>query len=80
MTDVMSHGVYPHDPLPGPLRAGMREVQTCGPYRAWVAPWGEMFTQRLSDGEWRRFPKPSPILEPPAYFPGATWQQNRMHA
>jgi hypothetical protein len=57
MTDVMSHGVYPHDPLPGPLRAGMREVQTCGPYRAWVAPWGEMFTQRLSDGEWRRFPK-----------------------
>jgi hypothetical protein len=77
MTDVMSHGVYPHDPLPGPRQKTREEV-----FRAWNEAMEPI--RPVDYGFYRRYTEthgpPNPILEPPAYFPGATWKHTWVHA
>ncbi len=71
MTDVMNSGVYPHDPLPGPLK----KVDAQGPWHEYVSINGDVFRRDYQDTSMflHRVPNPSPILEPPMYFPGANW-------
>jgi MoxR-like ATPase len=75
MTDVMSHGVYPHDPLPGRRERRYQEF-------FWVDPPASEEERIIRERLLRAFerPKPNPILEPPVYFPGATWKHTWVHA
>lgn len=75
MSDIMGAGFYPHDPLPGPLAPRWNH----GPPWDWVEVNGvrmPRFAAHILDYT----PKPSPILEPPMYFPGAGWQAEAVYA
>jgi hypothetical protein len=78
MTDVMSHGVYPHDPLPGPRERVALERAFQPIFWPHYTP--EQIEQRVTERYLAQLRKTNPILEPPVYFPGATWKQNRVYA
>jgi hypothetical protein len=62
MTDVMTVGTYPDEPLPGPNHAFVDSPT----FR------GDFLYKRVYP-QW--FPEnPNPILEPPMYFPGHAWK------
>jgi hypothetical protein len=60
MTDVMTVGIYPESPLPGPRFVPAYDVVH--------DTWNWHLINRLP-------PEPkNPILEEPAFFPGAAWK------
>jgi hypothetical protein len=61
VTDVMTVGVYPHDPLPGP-----DHTYVDAPYPRGEYVWGLVYPQR--------FPEKNPIHEDPYFFPGNAWK------
>jgi hypothetical protein len=69
MTDVMTTAFnYPDEPLPGPYHAARQSMIAYGEELDRI-PWPP-----ANWADWGRRPAPSPILEPPMYFPGLAWK------
>jgi hypothetical protein len=74
MTDVMTVGIYPDEPLPGPIDGDFAWVDGVKP-----SPFPGVFLHdgvHLVEREWppRDWPRINPILDPPMYFPGNAWK------
>jgi hypothetical protein len=66
MTDVMTVGAYPDDPLPGPRMDWV--------YDYTITPIPPPRRKILIDPDYSVYRQPSPILESPMYFPGLAWK------